>query len=180
MPELIRYSKQPDTTVTNIVPHDRESVTPELSALEFETQLEGVKRQQRGVKLAIAQAELAKDRHVLRAKLIEVGTAEIGVELARQAFHTQAYKLIEARATAAIAQDNAGAKVKEWAFNQDGIRNRLEALDLGIKQSQAELEVKNSAFSFKGLSGLAAKVTNAVSAAVTTDSSTSRSRKQAS
>jgi|GEM_PF-1221211 len=183
MPELIRYSKQPDTTVTNIVPHDRESVTPELSQLEFDNQLEGVKRQHRGVKLAIAQAELAKDRHNLRAKLIEVGTAEIGVEIARQNFHVQAYKLIEVRANAAIAQDNAGAKVKEWAFNQDGIRNRLESLDLQVKQSQAELGAKSEAFSFKGLSGLAAKVTNATKAvapAVTTDSSTSRSRKQAS
>lgn len=180
MPAFIKYSKQPDTTVTNIAAHDREAVTPELSQLEFDHQLEGVKRQHRGVKLAIAQAELQKDRHNLRAKLIEVGTAEIGVEIARQAFHTQAYKLIEARATAAIAQDNAGAKVKEWAFNQDGIRNRLEALDLGIKQSQAELEVKNNAFSFKGLSSLVASATKAVAAAVTTDSSTSRSRKKAS
>ncbi len=180
MPDYIKYSKQPDTTVTAIATHDREAVTPELSQLEYETQLEGVKRQHRGVKLAIAEAELAKDRHNLRAKLIEVGTAAIGVEIARQTFHTQAHKLIEARATAAIAQDNAASKVKEWAFNQDGIRYKLEALDLGIKQSQAELETKSNAFSFKGLSSMAATATKAVAAAVTTDSSTSRSRKKAS
>jgi len=180
MPEFIKYSRQPDTTVTNIAPHDREAVTPELSALEYETQLEGVKRQQRGVKLAIAQAELAKDRHNLRAKLIEVGTAEIGVEIARHTFQTQAYKLIEARATSAIAQDNAASKVKEWAFNQEGIRHKLEAMDLGIQQSRAELETKSNAFSFKGLSGFATAPTKAVAPAVSTDSSTSRARKKAS
>jgi len=182
MPDFIKYSRQPDTTVTNIATHDRESVTPELSQLEFDNQLEGVKRQHRGVKLAIAQAELAKDRHNLRAKLIEVGTAEIGVEIARQNFHVQAYKLIEVRANAAIAQDNASAKVKEWAFNQDGIRNKLEAIDLQVKQSHAELEAKSTAYSFKGLSSLGLGASpNAVAPAVTTDSSTAtRSRKKAS
>lgn len=180
MPDLIRYSKQPDTTAPSITTHDREQVTLELSALEYEAQVEGVKRKHRGVKLAISEAELAKDRHVLRAKLIEVGTAEIGVEIARHTFHTQAYKLIEARATSAISQDNAASKVKEWAFNQDGIRNRLEALDLGVQQSRAELETKTSAFSFKGLSGFATAPTKAVAPAVSTDSSTTRSRKKAS
>ena len=180
MPEFIKYSKQPDTTAPSIATHDREQVTPELSALEYETQLEGVKRQHRGVKLAIAEAELAKDRHNLRAKLIEVGTAAIGVEIARQTFQTQAYKLIEARATSAIAQDNAAAKVKEWAFNQEGIRHKLEALDLGIKQTHAELETKSNAFSFKGLSGFATAPTKAVAAAVADTSSTTRARKKAS
>ena len=179
MPEFIKYSKQPDTTAPSIATHDREAVTPELSQLEYETQLEGVKRKHRGVKLAIAEAELAKDRHNLRAKLIEVGTAEIGVEIARQNFHTQAYKLIEARASAAISQDNAGSKVKEWAFNQDGIRNKLESLDLQIKQSHAELESKTNAFSFKGLSSLPTAATRAVAAAVADTSSTTRSRKKA-
>jgi membrane protease subunit (stomatin/prohibitin family) len=179
MPDYIKYSKQPDTTAPSIATHDREQVTPELSALEYETQLEGVKRQHRGVKLAIAEAELAKDRHNLRAKLIEVGTAAIGVEIARHTFQTQAYKLIEARATSAIAQDNAASKVKEWAFNQDGIRNKLEAMALGLKQSHAELETKTNAFSFKGLSGFATAPTKAVAPAVA-DSSTSRARKKAS
>jgi len=180
MPDFIKYSRQPDTTVTNIAPHDRESITPELSQLEFDNQLEGVKRQHRGVKLAIAQAELAKDRHNLRAKLIEVGTAELGVAIARQNFHVQAYKLIEVRANAAIAQDNASAKVKEWAFNQDGIRNRLESLDLQVKQSQAELGAKSEAFSFKGLSSFGSSAPKAVAPAVTTDSSSKTARKKAS
>jgi len=179
MPDYIKYSQQPDTTVTSLATHDREPVTPELSALEYENQLEGVKRQHRGVKLAIAEAELAKDRHNLRAKLIEVGTAAIGVEIARQTFQTQAHKLIEARATAAIAQDNAAAKVKEWAFNQEGIRSKLEAMDLGIKQTHAELETKSNAFSFKGLSGFGATATKAVAAAVADTSSTTRTRRKA-
>lgn len=182
MPDYSRYSKQPDTTVTAIAPHDRDAVTAALSQLEFDNQLEGVKRQHRGVKLAIAQAELQKDRHILRAKLIEVGTAAIGVELARQNFHVQAYKLIEVRANAAIAQDNASAKVKEWAFNQDGIRHKLEALDLQGQQAHAELGAKSEAFSFKGLSSLGLGASAPAAApTVTTDASTAtRARKKAS
>jgi hypothetical protein len=132
----MKLSAAPDESRESVQPYLVAPRTRELGEKEFATELESVKRQQRGVKLAIAEAELEKDKVLLQIKRVEVGIAKLNLEGTKVDFLTAAYKLVEKRAKGAIAQDAAQAAVSEWRLNQDAVRERITGIHLAVQESE--------------------------------------------
>ena len=129
------YASNPDESRPNLAPHLVQPRTSELTEAEFSRALEQVKRQHRGVKLAIAQADLEKDRYVLQSKRIEVGIAAIHVESTKQDFYAAGFNLIGKRANAATTQDNAAFAVSAWGYNQDTIKQKIQGLHTQVQEA---------------------------------------------
>ena len=145
------YSASPDESRPSIAPYLVQPRTADLSESEFNSQLEQVKRQHRGVKLAIAQAEHEKDRYVLQSKRIEVGIAAINVESVKQDFYAAGFKLIEKRANAASAQDNAAYAVSAWGYNQDSIKQKIQGLHLQVQEATQKNLDKSDDLKLRGV-----------------------------
>lgn len=151
MKRMVRYSPAPDESLSSVNAHLVMPRTRELSESEFSTELERVKRQQRGVKLAISEAEHEKDRIVLQQKRVEVGIAKVNLESTQQDFLVAAHKLVEKRARTAIASDNARSAVAEWGINQDSIRERIQGLHLSVQEAQHKNQEKQDDLQLKGM-----------------------------
>jgi hypothetical protein len=116
----------------------------ELNETEFNDETERIKRQQRGVKTAIAESELEKDRITLTQKRIEVGIAKINLESTKCDFLAAAHKLVEKRARVAVAHDNAQSAVSEWSLNQEAIREKVQSLHLSVQEATQKNEDKEN------------------------------------
>jgi len=148
---MVRYSPAPDESMPSlnaalVVPR-----TQDLSESEFNSEVERVKRQQRGVKLAIAKVELEKDRVTLQTRQVELGTAKIKIESAKQDFLTAGYQLVAKRAQTAIAADNAQSAVAEWGLNQDAIRTKISGLNLSVQEAQFKHKEKKESLQMSGM-----------------------------
>lgn len=152
----MRLSPSPDENRPSLSAHLVVPKTRELSESEFTRELESVKRKHRGVKLAIAEAELEKDRVMLQIKRLEIGIAKVNLEGTKQDFLAAAHKLVEKRARAAIAFDNAASAVSEHRMNQETIREKIIALHLSVQEaSQKNVEKADT----MRLQGFQAKLT---------------------
>ena len=145
------YSPTPDESRPSLAPYLVQPRTSDLSESEFNSQLEQVNRQHRGVKLAIAEAEHEKDRYVLQSKRIEVGIAAINVESVKQDFYSTGFKLIEKRASAASAQDNAAYAVSAWGYNQDSIKQKIQDLHLQVQEATQKNLDKSDDLKLRGV-----------------------------
>lgn len=151
MRQRLKFSPAPDESRPSLNAH---LVTPrmrELSESELTTHLERLKRQQRGVKLAIAEAELEKDRITLTQKRVEVGIAKVNLESTKCDFLAAAHKLVEKRARGAIAHDNAQAAVSEWSLNQDAIREKVQSIHLSVQEATQKNLEKEDDLRLKGM-----------------------------
>lgn len=146
----MRLSAAPDENRPSIASHLVVPRTRELSETEFSHAIEQVKRKQRGVKLAIAEAELEKDRIVLQQKRIEIGIVKLNLEGAKVDFLAAAHKLVEKRARGAIAQDGATSAVSEWRLNQEAIREKITGLHLSVQESEQKNVEKADDMRLKG------------------------------
>ena len=135
MRRMVKYSPSPDESRPSLNAHLVTPRTRELSETEFNTELERLKRQQRGVKLAIAEAELEKERINLTQKRVEVGIAKVNLESTKCDFLAAAHKLVEKRARVAIASDNAQSALSEWSMNQDAIREKVQSIHLSVQEA---------------------------------------------
>jgi hypothetical protein len=119
---------------TNLVPklktYTKRPPIQHLTEGDFQVALETVKREHRGVQLAIAKAELQRDYHVLDQRLIEVGIAEVGVKIAQEDFAIAVNSLIQKGFQAAMAFDKAAAAPFEWRLHQETISNKLAAMEM--------------------------------------------------
>ncbi len=147
----MRLSAAPDENRESIQPHLVAPKTRSLSEKDLATELERVASQQRGVKLAIAEAELEKSKIALQAKRVEVGIAKLNLEGTKQDFLTAAYKLVEKRARTAIAQDAAQSAVSEWRLNQDSVREKITGIHLSVQESEQKNLEKASDMKLRGL-----------------------------
>lgn len=145
------YTAAPNETAPSIAPYLVTPRTEPLTEAEFNRQLEQIKQQHRGVKLAIAEAELEKDRQVLQSKRIEVGIAAIHVEAAKQDFYAAGFKLIEKRANHAMNQDNAAFAITAWEYNQDSIRQKIQGLHLQVQEVTQKNTDKQADLKLKGM-----------------------------
>ncbi len=144
MRRMVRFSPSPDESLPSLNAHLVAPRTREFSEAEFNTALERVKRQHRGVKLAIAEAEQEKDRIVLTQKRVEVGIAKINLEGSKVDFLGAAHKLVEKRARTAMSSDNAQSAIAEWSLNQDAIREKIQGIHLAVQESsQKNLDKRN-------------------------------------
>ncbi len=146
----MKLSAAPDQHRPSIQPHLVNSPIRELSESAFSTELEKVKSQQRGVKLAIAQSELEKDKVLLTQKRVEVGIAKLNLEGTKVDFLSAAHKLVEKRARGAIAHDNAQAAVTEWRLSQESIREKVMGIHLTVQELQQKNLEKTSDMKLKG------------------------------
>ncbi|MBD2094248.1 hypothetical protein H6F90_03685 [Trichocoleus sp. FACHB-591] len=135
MRRMVKYSPSPDESRPSLNAHLVTPRTRELSETELNTELERLKRQQRGVKLAIAEAELEKERISLTQKRVEVGIAKVNLESTKCDFLAAAHKLVEKRARVAIASDNAQSALSEWSMNQDAIREKVQSIHLSVQEA---------------------------------------------
>ncbi|MEX0272051.1 DUF2252 family protein [Leptolyngbyaceae cyanobacterium UHCC 1019] len=126
------YSQRPSSHRPFITPYQKRPQIRHLTEVEFQVALEQVKREHRGVMLAIAQGELSRDYHVLDQRLIEVGIAEVGVEMTKQDFSMVVNKLIQKRFQAAMAFDDAAAAPFEWDLHRQGIAAKLAAMQMKV------------------------------------------------
>ncbi len=152
MKRMVRYAPAPDEARPSLNAHLVAPRTRELSETEFSTDLERVKRQHRGVKLAIAEAEHEKDKVVLVQKRVEIGIAKVNLEGAKCDFLTAAHKLVEKRARVAIASDNAQSAVAEWGMNQDAIREKIHGLHLSVQAAEQKNLDQQEDLQLKGMS----------------------------
>ena len=146
----MKLSAAPDETRESIQPHLVAPRTRSLSEKDLATELERVASQQRGVKLAIAEAELEKNKIALQAKRVEVGIAKLNLESTKNDFLTAAYKLVEKRARTAISQDGAQAAVSEWRLNQDAVREKITGIHLSVQESEQKNVEKASDMKLRG------------------------------
>jgi hypothetical protein len=151
MRRTVRYSPAPDESRPSVNAHTVTPRTRDLSEPDFSTALEQIKRQHRGVKLAIAEAELTKDRIVLQQKHVEIGIARVNLQSTQQDFLTAAHRLVEKRARTAIAHDNAQAAVAEWGMGQDAIRHKIQGLHLSVQEAQHKNQEKRDDLQLKGM-----------------------------
>jgi len=150
MKRMIRYSPAPDESLPSLNSHLVVPRTRELTESAFSTELERVKRQHRGVKLAIAEAEHEKDKIVLQQKRVEIGIAKVSLESSKQDFLTAAHKLVEKRARSAIASDNAQSAVAEWSMNQDAIKEKIQGIHIAVQEAQQKNLDKRDDLRLKG------------------------------
>lgn len=151
MRRAIRYSPAPDETRPSLNAH---LVTPrlrEFNETEYNNELERLKRQQRGVKYAIAQAELEKDRITLSQRRVELGISKISLESTQCDFLAAAHKLVEKRARVAMAHDNAQASISEWSLNQDAIRQKVQSIHLSVQEATQKNQEKEQDFRMRGM-----------------------------
>ena len=162
------YSQRPSSHPPSITPYQKRPQIRHLTEAEFQVALETVKREHRGVQLAIAQAELARDYHVLDQRLIEIGIAEVGVEMTKQDFSIVVNKLIQKRFQAAMVFDDAAAAPFEWDLHRQGISAKLSAMQMKIDSTdqknlddQEILKLRGliSQFANYSTAGLGAKAT---------------------
>ena len=146
----MKLSAAPDQTRESIQPHLVAPRTRSLSEKDLATELEAVASQQRGVKLAIAEAALEKDKILLQAKRVEIGIAKLNLEGTKQDFLTAAYKLVEKRARSAISQDSAQSAVSEWRLNQDAVREKITGIHLSVQESEQKKLEKASDMKLRG------------------------------
>jgi len=150
MKRMVRYSPAPDESRPSVNAHLVTPRTRELSESDLSTELERVKRQHRGAKLAIAEAEHEKDKIVLQQKRVEIGIAKVNLESTKQDFLAAAHKLVEKRARTAIASDNAHSAIAEWGMNQDSIRERIQGLHLSVQEAQHKNQEKKEDLQLRG------------------------------
>lgn len=146
----MRLSAAPDENRESIQPYLVAPKTRSLSEKDLATELERVASQQRGVKLAIAEAELEKNKVLLQSKRVEVGIAKLNLEGTKNDFLIAAYKLVEKRARAAIAQDAAQSAVSEWRLNQDAVREKITGIHLSLQESEQKNLEKASDMKLRG------------------------------
>jgi hypothetical protein len=150
MPQFT-YSATPDESRPSLAPYLVQPQTPELTEADFTRDLEQVKRQHRGVKLAIAQAEHEKTATFSRASGSKLGIAAIHVESTKQDFYAAGFKLIEKRASAASAQDNAAFAVSAWGYNQDSIKQKIQGLHLQVQEASQKNLDKSDDLKLRGV-----------------------------
>ena len=146
----MRLSVAPDETRESIQPYLVAPRIRSLSEKDLATELERVAIQQRGVKLAIAEADLEKNKIALQGKRVEVGIAKLNLEGTEQDFLTAAYKLIEKRARTAISQDAAQSAVSEWRLNQDAVREKITGIHLSVQEAEQKNVEKASDMKLRG------------------------------
>ena len=146
----MRLSAAPDETRESIQPYLVAPRIRSLSEKDLATELERVAIQQRGVKLAIAEADLEKNKIALQGKRVEVGIAKLNFEGTEQDFLTAAYKLIEKRARTAISQDAAQSAVSEWRLNQDAVREKITGIHLSVQEAEQKNVEKASDMKLRG------------------------------
>lgn len=145
------YSPSPDESRPSLNAHLVTPLTRDLSETQLNSELERLKRQQRGVKLAIAEAELEKDRIALTQKRMEVGIAKVNLESTKCDFLAAAHKLVEKRARVAIASDNAQSAISEWSLNQDAIREKVQSIHLSVQEATQKNQDKEDDLRLRGL-----------------------------
>lgn len=145
------FAQRPSTHRPSISSYQKQPSIRPLTEAQFQVALETVKREHRGVQLAIAQAELARDYHVLDQRLIEVGIAEVGVEITQLDFAIVANKLIQKRFQAAMAFDDAAAAPIEWNLHQQGISAKLAAMQMKVDSADQKNLDDQEILSLRGL-----------------------------
>lgn len=145
------YSQRPSSHRPAITPYQKRPQIKHLTQAEFQVALETMQREHRGVQLAIAKAELSRDYHVLDQRLLEVGIAEVGVEIARLDFSVVASKLIQKRFQAAMAFDDAAAAPLEWNLHQQGIAAKLAAMQMKLDSTDQKNLDDEEIFKLRGL-----------------------------
>lgn len=151
MRHRVHYSSSPDESRPSLNAHLVTPRTRELSEPELTSALERLKRQQRGVKLAIAEAELEKDRITLTQKRVEVGIAKVNLESTQCDFLAAAHKLVEKRARGAIAHDNAQSAISEWSLNQEAIREKVHSIHLSVQEATQKNQDKEDDLRLRGI-----------------------------
>lgn len=151
MRRMVKYSPSPDESRPSLNAHLVAPRTRELSETDLSSDLERLKRQQRGVKLAIAEAELEKDRITLTQKRVEVGIAKVNLESSKCDFLAAAHKLVEKRARVAIASDNAQSAISEWSLNQDAIREKVQGIHLAVQEATQKNQDKEDDLRMRGM-----------------------------
>ncbi|MGG6297758.1 hypothetical protein ACQ4M4_25475 [Leptolyngbya sp. AN02str] len=151
MRRAIRYSPSPDELRPSIAPHLITPKTRELNEVEFAAATERIKRQQRGIKLAIAESELEKERITLTQKRVEIGIAKLNLDATKCDFLAAAHKLVEKRARTAIAHDNAQSAISEWSLNQDAIREKVQSIHLSVQEASHKNQDKENDLRLRGM-----------------------------
>jgi hypothetical protein len=146
----MKLSPAPDENRESVQQYLVAPRTRSLSEKDLATELEAVAMQLRGVKLAIAEAELEKNKVLLKAKRVDIGIAKLNLESTKQDFLIAAYKLVEKRARAAIAQDAAQSAVSEWRLNQDAVREKITGIHLQVQESEQKNVEKASDMKLRG------------------------------